>query len=93
MARTQSATSPTLAKVSGETAQIAYGTAGGSGTTTTVTIPQFTQVISVVATSQTASNAVSVSTDTASANGGASFIVTHTNNEYFDWIAVGRARM
>lgn len=93
MARTQSATSPALAKVSGETAQIAYGTAGGSGTTTTVTIRNLTQVISVVAIPHSGTTAIYCGTDTASANGGASFVATHGSGVYFDWIAIGKARM
>jgi len=93
MARTQSSTSPALAKVIGETAAIAYGTAGGSGTSTTVTIPHLKQVISVLCQSHSTTTAIYVGTDTAASNGGASFVATHGSGEYFDWIAIGTARM
>lgn len=93
MARTQSSTAPKLAKVSGETCQIAFGTAGGTGTTTTVTIPSLATVVSVVCQSHSGTTSIYCGTDTANANGCATFIATHGSGEYFDWIAVGKAKM
>ena len=93
MARTQSATSPKLAKVTGETCQIAFGTAGGSGTSTTVTIPQLATITTVLAIPHSGTTAIYCGTDTASVNGGASFVATHGSGVYFDWIAIGKARM
>lgn len=88
MARTSQARNPNLAKVTGETAQIAYGQAGGSGTSTTVTIPQARGILSVVVTGHTSVTGMYVATDSTN-----TFTVTHANNDYFDWIAVVTANM
>ncbi len=88
MARTSTSRSPQLAKISGETTQIAYGQAGGDSTSTTVTIPQAVGILSVVVTGTSTTTAMFVVTDATN-----TFTVTHGNNEYFDWIAVVKAKM
>lgn len=88
MARTSTARNPQLAKVSGETTEIAYGQAGGDSTSTTVTIPQAKSIKSVVVTGTSTTTAMFVVTDSTN-----TFTVTHGNNEYFDWIAVVVAKM
>jgi len=88
MARTSTARTPKLAIVSGETTQIAFGQAGGSGTSTTVTIPQAAAILSVVVTGTSTTTAMFVVTDSTN-----TFTVTHGSAEYFDWIAVVKAKM
>ena len=88
MARTSTARSPQLAKISGETTQIAFGQAGGSGTSTVVTIPQARGILSVVVTGTSTTTAMYIDTDSSN-----TFTVTHGNGEYFDWIAVVTAKM
>jgi len=89
MARTSNSRTPKLAVVSGETTQVAYGVAGGSGTSTTVTIPQARGILAAVVTGHASPTQV-MYIDTDSSN---TFTVTHDNAAYFDWIAVVIAKM
>jgi len=79
---------PRLLKAVGEYTELACGIAGGSGTTTTLTIPQFAQVHGVVGISTTTSTAPYC--DTTSGN---TATITHGNAEKFFWIAWGKAKI
>lgn len=72
----------------GSFTEIAWGVAGGTGTSTTVTVPQFHTVQAALtggATSATAPYCDTVSTNT--------FTVTHGNGDLFVWIAMGKPRI
>ena len=78
----QTALSPTRIESVGSMTRLMTGVAGGSGTTTTVTLPANVVVISVLvggATSATAPFCATVSANT--------FAVTTANNDLFAWIA------
>ena len=79
---------PRLLKAVGEYTELACGIAGGSGTTTTLTIPQFTQVHGIIAMSTSAATAAYC--DTTSGN---TATITHGNAEKFFWIAWGKAKI
>ena len=82
------ALAPTIVEAIGSFTGCVVGTAGGSGTTTTVTIPQFTNVRTVVVSGATSTTAVYC--DTISAN---TFTVTHATSDLFTYIAFGRAKL
>ena len=79
----QSALSPTPVKVTGERTHLYIGCAGGSGTTTTVTLPGNCVVRTVVVGG--AQSATAPYCDTISAN---TFLITHGNNELFTYVAL-----
>lgn len=78
---------PELVEAIGSMTKLAVGVAGGSGTTTVLTFPQFSVVELVVAcaggSTATAPRADSYSGNTAT--------ITHANNEVFTYIAYGKA--
>lgn len=79
----QTAVSPTRVKVIGETTTLFAGVAGGSGTTTTVTLPANCTVLGAGAMGATSTTAVYV--DTISAN---TFTATHASADLFFWVAL-----
>jgi len=81
----QSSVSPTRVKVIGETTALYAGVGGGSGTTTTITLPGNVTVLGAGAMGATSTTAVYVAT--VSAN---TFTATHANNDLFFWIALVR---
>jgi hypothetical protein len=84
----QTARASKLLDVVGQKATMAFGLAGGSGTSTVVTVPQMRVVKNAGAMGATSTTAVFV--DTVSGN---TFTVTHANNDLFFWIAVGDAKV
>lgn len=83
------AKSPTMVEMVGSFANLAVGVAGGSGTSTVVTLPQFKTVELAVACAG-GSTATAPRCDSYSGN---TFTVTHANNEVFTYIAFGKARL
>jgi len=81
-----SAKSPQLLKSVGSFTEMAWGVAGGSGTTTTVTVGKMKFVDAIFLTSLSATIAY-VSTQP---NGDNVFIATHGSGELFSWQAIGR---
>lgn len=78
----QTALAPTRMKVTGETTHMFFGCAGGSGTSTVVTLPGNVVVKNVIvggATSSTAPYCATVSANT--------FTVTTANNDLFTYVA------
>jgi hypothetical protein len=84
----QTALSPTLIPAVGSYTPIAVGVAGGSSTTTVVTVSKFHSVIAVVVGGATSSTAPFC--DTISGN---TFTVTHANNDLFSYVAYGNAKI
>ena len=84
----QAALSSKLIEAVGSFTQLACGVAGGSGTTTVVTVPQFLTVLGAGAMGATSTTAVYV--DTISTN---TFTVTTASNDLFFWIAYGKAKI
>jgi hypothetical protein len=83
----QTALSPTLIENVGQFAPIAVGVAGGTSTTTTVTVPKFTKVTAVIVGGAT--SATSPYCDTISGN---TFTVTHASSDLFSYVAFGKAK-
>ena len=83
------AKSPELVEAIGSFTQLVVGVAGGTGTSTVVTIPQFSIVQLAVACAG-GDTATAPRCDSYSAN---TFTVTHANNEVFTYIAYGKARV
>ena len=84
----QTAKAATLVEVIGSFTKCVVGVAGGSGTSTVVTVPQFSIVEVVIvggATSSTAPYCDTVSTNT--------FTVTHATSDLFAYIAYGKAKL
>lgn len=81
----QTALSPTKVKVIGETTQIQMGVAGGSGTSTVVTLPIPPTAVILAVQVGGATSATSPYCDTISAN---TFTVTTGNNDLFVWTAL-----
>ena len=79
----QTAVSPTRVKSIGETTTLYAGLAGGSSTSTVVTLPANVTVLCAGAMGATSTTAVYV--DTVSAN---TFTVTHANADLFMWVAL-----
>ena len=78
----QSATGPSFVKVTGETLRAMTGVAGGSGTSTTVTLPGHMRISHVLvggATSATAPYCDTITSNT--------FLVTHGNADLFVYLA------
>ena len=84
----QTALSAKLIESVGSFTQLACGVAGGSGTTTVVTVPQFQTVLGAGAMGATSSTACYV--DTISTN---TFTVTTASADLFFWIAYGKAKI
>lgn len=84
----QTALSSVLIPAIGSYTQLAVGVAGGSGTSTTVTIPQFVSVKAVIVSSAT--SATGAYCDTISGN---TFTVTTNSNDLFSYVAYGIARV
>ena len=78
----QTAYGPRRADAIGSFTRIWSGVGGGSGTSTTITLPAGVRVKGAGAMGGTSTTAVYVAT--VSAN---TFIVTHANNDLFFWIA------
>jgi hypothetical protein len=78
----QTAIGPQRGKIIGETALFFSGVAGGSGTTTTVTLPGNITITHVVVSGATSATAVYC--DTVSAN---TFTATHASSDLFAYIA------
>jgi len=79
----QTALSPTRVEAVGSMTRLVMGVAGGSGTSTVVTIPNVKGIRAVLvggATSATAPFCATISTNT--------FTVTHGNNDQFTYIAL-----
>lgn len=77
-----------LVQAVGSFTEIAFGVAGGSGTSTVVTVPQMSVVTAALvggATSATAPYCDTVSTNT--------FTVTHGSGDKFVYIAFGKPRL
>jgi hypothetical protein len=72
----------------GSFTDIAWGVAGGSGTSTVVTVPNLAVVKAALVSSAT--SATGAYCDTVSGN---TFTVTTANNDLFVWIAFGIARV
>ncbi len=83
------AKTPEMVQAIGSYLPMAVGVAGGTGTSTVVTIPQFHTVQLAVAAAG-GSTATAPRCDSYSGN---TFTVTHANNEVFTWIAFGKARL
>ena len=83
------ALSPKMIENVGSFGNLAVGVAGGSGTSTVVTIPQFSVVQLAIAAAggdtATAPRCDSYSTNT--------FTVTHASGEVFTWIAFGKVKL
>ena len=82
------ALSPTLAKIVGNYSELVYGVAGGSGTSTTVTVPQLKVVKGAVVSSAT--SATGEYNATVSGN---TFTVTHASSDLFTYIAFGAPKI
>lgn len=78
----QTALSPTRVQAVGSMTTLMTGVAGGSGTSTVVTLPAGVTVKGVLVGGAT--SATSPYCDTVSAN---TFTVTHANNDLFAWVA------
>jgi hypothetical protein len=79
----QTALSPTRVEAIGSMTKLVTGVAGGSGTSTTVTVPGNVRVRSVIVGGAT--SATPPYCDTVS---GATFTVTHASSDLFAYIAV-----
>ena len=84
----QATLASTLIEVVGSFAKVAVGVAGGSGTSTVVTVPQFLVVQWAMALSDVSATAPYVGT--LSTN---TFTVTHASGDTFAWIAFGKAKL
>ena len=84
----QTAKSATLVEAIGSFTKCAVGVAGGSGTSTTVTVPQFSLVEVVIVGGATSATAPYC--DTISGN---TFTVTTGNNDLFAYIVYGKAKV
>lgn len=82
------AKAPTLVQAIGSFTQLAVGVAGGSGTSTVVTVPQMHTVELAIA-APGGSSATAPRCDSYSGN---TFTVTHANGEVFTWIAFGKVK-
>ena len=79
----QAALAPTRVKTVGESTRLFFGCAGGSGTSTVVTLPGNVTVINVIVGGATSTTAVYC--DTISTN---TFTVTHAASDLFTYIAI-----
>ncbi len=79
----------TLIQAIGSYTNLAVGVAGGSGTSTTVTIPQMSLVELVIA----CAGGSTATAPTADVYSGNTFTITHANNEVFTYIAFGKAKL
>ncbi len=82
------AVSPTMVQAVGSFLNVAVGVAGGSGTSTVVTLPQFSVIqVPVVG---GATSATAPFCDTISGN---TFTVTHGSGDRFTYIVFGKAKL
>lgn len=79
---------PEMVQAVGSFLDMAAGVAGGSGTSTVVTIPQFSVVEVPVVSGATSSTAPYC--DTTSGN---TFTVTHASGDKFSYLAFGKAKL
>lgn len=84
----QTALSPSQLQVIGSFLQCVVGVAGGTSTTTVVTVPQFISIKMVLVGGAT--SATSPYCDTISGN---TFTVTHGSSDLFTYLAFGNARV
>lgn len=84
----QTAKAATLVESIGSYTKCVVGVAGGTGTSTTVTIPQFLVVEVVIVGGAT--SATSPYVDTISTN---TFTATHADSDLFAYIAYGKAKV
>jgi hypothetical protein len=82
------AVAPRQVQAVGSFTELACGVAGGSGTTTTVTVPNLKVVQGVLVGGNTSTTAAYC--DTVSGN---TFTVTTASGDFFTWIAFGKARL
>ena len=82
------AKAPEIVQAVGSFLSMAAGVAGGSGTSTTVTIPQFSTVQVPVVSGGTSATAVYC--DTISAN---TFTATHASNDLFAYFVFGKVKL
>ena len=83
------AKAPEMVQAVGSYLAMAVGVAGGSGTSTVVTLPQFS-IVELAVAAAGGDTATAPRCDSYSAN---TFTVTHANNEVFTYIAFGKARI
>ena len=84
----QTALSPTQLQAIGSFLQCVVGVAGGTSTSTVVTVPQFISIKMVLVGGNT--SATPPYCDTISGN---TFTVTHADSDLFSYIAYGNARV
>ncbi len=84
----QNTLNPTLIQTIGSFTQLVVGCAGGSGTSTVVTVPQFLVVTNVIVSSATSATGAFCATIS-----GNTFTVTTASNDLFTYIAYGKARV
>jgi hypothetical protein len=87
----QTAKAASLLDVIGQKGAMAWGVAGGSGTTTTVEVPQLSRIEGVLVGGATSATAPFVDTIT-NTTAVRSFLATHANNDLFVWVAFGKAK-
>ena len=80
------AKSPALAKCAGSYTEIAYGVDATSGTTATITVPQFGVVLTALVGGNTSTTAAYVATVS-----GNTFTITKASSDVITWIAFGTA--
>ncbi len=83
----QTALDPTLVEAIGSFAPFVFGVAGGTSTSTVVTVPQFAVVTNVLVGGATSATAPYC--DTISGN---TFTVTHGSSDLFSYIAYGKLK-
>lgn len=81
----QTASNALILQAVGSFCPLAMGCAGGSGTSTVVTIPQFKSITNVVVSSATSATGAFVATIS-----GNTFTCTTASNDLFTWIAWGK---
>lgn len=84
----QTALTPKLVEAVGSFCPFVVGVAGGSGTSTVITVPQFSAVKAVIVGGATSATAPYC--DTVSGN---TFTVTHASSDLFSYIAYGVAKI
>lgn len=82
-----SARSPKLARSAGSFTEIAWGVDATTGTTATITVPQFGVVYTALVGGNTSTTAPFV--DTVSSN---TFTITKASSDVITWVAFGTAR-
>ena len=88
----QTALSPTLVQAVGKFTPVVVGVAGGSGTSTTVTVPQFSVILAVIVSGATSTTTAYCATVSNTAYP-PTFTVTSASNDLFSYVAYGKARI